>query len=266
MNARIPKVSNTKQAKGAAHSWLEAPPLSEEQINQLQIIQNQRVLQAIAPILKNPDPVYSQAVLGKLIPKAKDLSLLRDRGYLVQSLSETYPTLKSVLYDLMYGRLNQKVFDALVLSFDNIKERYIQTSNDIMFVHLYTEKMFKDFVCMASSVYNTYGPDSEQTLSFECLFTTDSLFRSDNVMMFDDALIQLFPELARDFKQFDHKIVGGTQGSGMSFGSKLKQLNYDEGQCYLLSTLTREFFSSHEELVRDYILYLPTKCFTSYDR
>lgn len=197
-----------------------------------------KIYERMQQIIQNTRPDLSQEVMAKLITPVETLEVLRDLGYVVQPLSAVQPTLRAALYTMLYGRLNDNLFDVLNNSFKNMQERWV-CDKDIMFVHVFTEVQFGSFVQLATKVDAREGMNSEETLSFECLFTSDTAFNVSRLK-----ILHSMQELT-------------------ALGEKSPGL-FSRENCYLLSVLTREVCNGKEETVRDYLLYVPTKCFTEF--
>lgn len=205
------------------------------------VLKQRKIMCAVNPILNSTEPNYPQGVLAQLITPVDDLELLESLGYVTQALTAERPTLKAVLYSLLFGKLNDNLFEMLISSFENLKERFY-SPDEAMMVHVFTEKKFGGFLQLATKVDNHTANASEVTYSFDCLFTTDKQFNVNKVGTYDN------PQKL--------KVLSSMTSETPSCFSKQ--------HCYLLSILTKETCGKKEEFVRDYLLYLPSKCFVRY--
>lgn len=198
----------------------------------------QKIYDMMQKVIKDTRPDLSQEVMAKLITSVETLDVLKDLGYVAQPLSAVQPTLRAVLYTMLYGRLDEHLFEAMLGSFKNMQERYI-SDRDIMFVHLFTERQFDSFVQLATKVEIAEGLNSEETLSFDCLYTTDQTFSVGKLKV-----LRSSGELSK---------LQGWQSA------------FKKDACYLLSVLTKETSKGKEETVRDYLVYIPVKYFEGFE-
>lgn len=164
----------------------------------------------------------SQNQLVNVIPCVSDLKILKDTGYLIQALDSTKPTLRSIVSDLLMEYLPDDVFENLVSSFSNLKERYL-SEKDTIFVHFFTTSKFADFNKLAQQTNYSEDQYRESTVTLKCLYTND-------------------PKL----------------GSA-DLDSDLNIVKYSEKWIYLIDSYTQESFGNNLEFVRDYMIYLPYK-------
>ena len=192
----------------------------------------------IQSLLRNPpDNILDTLHSGQ--PDLTNLLPLKNLGVCCQKIDEKRPTLKSVLYRLLDGRIEETLFSALCGSFESISERYLAILQEKMLVSIYTTQAFARFLYMAVPVSDSFKGGREATLDFKCLYTDDMEFNCNKIPFFTNEAMygKLTPQM---------------------------QTWYHPKNTYLLEYLSEEVRGSVQERVREYLLYIPQEYIKSY--